>query len=207
MCRFALLTIALLSAGPAHGFQDAVAAQWPSCPVTAGRVIFSVLSIKVGGEGQVTSADPLEGEPAFLDRAADAAKGASFPSPLEGSTLGLFCSPGPTPRLGYIFHPEAFHAGAPVALSPGSLQANLVSKGEPAYPAMAKARNIQGAVVLEAVIDSEGEVASLFPVSGPPELLHSAIEAVRLWKYKPFSRNGAPVAVEGSVKVLYAVNR
>jgi TonB family protein len=200
-----ILAFSLLGAA---GAQSSVSSQWPSCPTEAGHVIPSVLGINVDSEGKVTSTDPLAGDAGFLERAGNVAIGATFAAPMNGATLGLFCSNQAAPRLGYIFHPEAFKSNRPpVHIALAVSQANLMNKVPPAYPPVAKARNIQGVVVLSAVIDAQGDVASLQPVSGRPELMHSAIEAVRQWKYKPFLLGGKPVPVSTEIEVRYSVSR
>lgn len=204
---FASLLLAFSLLGTADA-QNSVSAQWPSCPTESGRIVFSVLGINVDSEGKVTSTDPLAGDIGFLERAGNVAIGATFAAPMNAATLGLFCSNQAAPRLGYIFHPEAFQSKRPpVHIALAVSQANLADKVTPAYPPVAKARNIQGLVVLDAVIDAKGDVASLQPVSGRPELMHSAIEAVRQWKYKPFLLGGKPVPVSTEVEVRYSVSR
>jgi len=81
----------------------------------------------------------------------------------------------------------------------------IVSKVDPVYPQEAKARGIQGAVVLHAIIDAEGAVQELTVVSGPPELQKSAIDAVKQWVYKPFLLNGDPTTVDTTITVNFSL--
>jgi TonB family protein len=80
-----------------------------------------------------------------------------------------------------------------------------VSQPQPVYPAEVKAAHIQGTVTLRAVISKDGSVERLVVVSGPKELVRSAIDAVSQWKYKPYLLNGQPVEVETTINVNYTL--
>jgi TonB family protein len=86
-------------------------------------------------------------------------------------------------------------------------QANLVNKTVPAYPAEAKEARIQGTVTLDVEIAPDGKVRDISLVSGPPELVQSAIDAVKQWVYKPTLLNGQPVAVVTTVEVNYTLSQ
>ena len=93
----------------------------------------------------------------------------------------------------------------PVRVSGGVMAGQIVSKVDPVYPQEAKARGIQGAVVLHAIIDPEGAVQELTVVSGPPELQKSAVDAVKQWVYKPFLLNGDPTTVDTTITVNFSL--
>jgi TonB family protein len=71
----------------------------------------------------------------------------------------------------------------------------IVSKVEPEYPEEARARGASGIVVLEALIDVEGEVAATRIVRGVSGLDQAALDAVRQWVYEPTSVAGKRVPV------------
>jgi periplasmic protein TonB len=79
----------------------------------------------------------------------------------------------------------------------------LAYRIEPSYPILARQAHIQGAVVLNAVIDKDGNVEKLQVVSGPPMLAAAAIDAVKQWRYKPFFFNGRPLEVETTITVTF----
>ena len=56
-----------------------------------------------------------------------------------------------------------------------------------------------GVVNVEIVIDEEGKVAEVQNTNGPTLLQSAAQEAVRKWKFKPFTRDGEPVRATGYV--------
>jgi TonB family protein len=94
---------------------------------------------------------------------------------------------------------------APKQLSVSSdvMQGNLINKTIPVYPPEAKKAKIEGTVVLSAVIGKDGTVENLRVLSGPKELQQSALDAVRMWKYKPFLLNGDPIEVKTTVNIVY----
>jgi periplasmic protein TonB len=71
------------------------------------------------------------------------------------------------------------------------------------YPAIAKAAKVEGTVIIDAVIDEEGNVVQAHVVSGPGLLIGAALECVAKWKYEPTRLNGEPVSVEMHVEVHF----
>ena len=97
--------------------------------------------------------------------------------------------------------------GAPHSVSASIMQGNVITKVPPKYPPDAKVAQIQGTVVLDAVIDKSGRVDSLKVVSGPGALQQSALDAVRQWRYKPFLLNGRAIEVETTINVVYSLEK
>jgi protein TonB len=78
----------------------------------------------------------------------------------------------------------------------------LVKKVEPSYPDVARRARIEGKVILQAVVDKEGNVNEVTVLSSNnPMFNDAAIEAVKQWKYKPATQNGRPVSVFYTVRV------
>ena len=83
--------------------------------------------------------------------------------------------------------------------------ANLVRQVKPSYPHTAIIMRVQGAVILEAIIDREGRVENLKVLRGHPLLIPAAFEAVQQWRYRPTLLNGQPVEVLTQVTVNFSL--
>jgi len=59
--------------------------------------------------------------------------------------------------------------------------------------------------VLRAIISREGRIENLQALSGHPLLVPAAMEAVRLWRYRPYSLNDQPVEVETQITVNFTL--
>jgi len=99
----------------------------------------------------------------------------------------------------------AFAQDTPIRLGGNVAQANRIYVVNPVYPPEAKESRIQGTVKLEITIDKEGHVGPMSVISGPPELIHSATDAVSQWVYKPTLLNGQPVSVLTTVDINYTL--
>jgi TonB family protein len=94
-----------------------------------------------------------------------------------------------------------------VDVSSGIATGRLMKQAYPNYPPSAKAKGIQGMVVLEAVIGTDGHIAELEVVGGPPELQQAAKDSVRQWVYKPYELDGVPVQVDTTISVVFNLGR
>lgn len=66
----------------------------------------------------------------------------------------------------------------------------------PRYTEEARRARIQGVVILETIIDDEGNVERIRILKGLPDGLdQSAMETVHTWKFEPATQDGRPVAV------------
>jgi protein TonB len=84
---------------------------------------------------------------------------------------------------------------------PGMLAPVLKHRVEPDYPAAAIATRLQGRVIRQAVISSDGEVEDVKVLRSSPFFDDAAVEAVRQWRYEPARHRGRPVAVYFTVQV------
>jgi protein TonB len=67
------------------------------------------------------------------------------------------------------------------------------SKVPPVYPAMAKQLRLEGDVEVEAHITESGTVESVKPLTGNAVLMNAAVDAMKHWKFTPFTEGGKPV--------------
>jgi len=77
----------------------------------------------------------------------------------------------------------------------------------PDYPLLAKQARIQGQVLIDAVLDEEGNVIQMQVVSGPPLLHQAALDALKKWKYEPVYLNDQPIAVEMIVTITFQLSQ
>jgi TonB family protein len=76
----------------------------------------------------------------------------------------------------------------------------------PVYPAAAQAERVQGVVILEAIIGTDGRVQSARVLRSIPQLDQAALDAVYQWQYEPTQLNGSPVPVIMTVTVQFTLN-
>jgi TonB family protein len=74
--------------------------------------------------------------------------------------------------------------------------------GYPVYPDV----HARGVVALTAGLDSDGAVRSVRVVSGNRALAAAAVRAVRQWRYRPYVKDGQPVATETNVVISFISN-
>ncbi len=86
------------------------------------------------------------------------------------------------------------------------MEGNLILRVQPLYPPLARQARIQGQVVLRAVISRAGAMENLQVLSGHPMLVQSAIDAVKQWRYRPYSLNGEAMEVETQVTVNFVLS-
>ena len=86
-----------------------------------------------------------------------------------------------------------FAQDAPKKVSKTDGLNNATTKVQPEYPPMARQLKIEGAVELEAVVAENGTVEKVNIVSGNPVLTKPAVDAVKKWKFSPFTDSGKVV--------------
>ena len=77
----------------------------------------------------------------------------------------------------------------------------------PVYPPIAQAAGIQGIVIIEATISTDGRVVDARVLRSVPLLDQAALAAVRQWEYTPTMLNGVPVPVVMTVTVSFTLKR
>lgn len=82
----------------------------------------------------------------------------------------------------------------------------LVTQVPPLYPLSAKARGIEGVVVVRVLIDKEGRVKKADVVNGDPLLTQAAVDAVRQWRYNPGTLGGAPAESYATAQVIFTLH-
>jgi len=132
--------------------------------------------------GQVESAQPGPGAP-DIGQSASAAPAANADSIVQRAA--------------------AIQPVSDLELPPAEAEASLINRVEPEYPDAARAQNIQGEVVLEIHIGTDGVVEGVDVVSGPRQLVQPSADAVRQWRFKPHLVNGQPVRTQTRVALSF----
>jgi protein TonB len=78
-----------------------------------------------------------------------------------------------------------------------------VKNTAPVYPSFAVQAHIQGVVILEATIGTDGKIKDIKVLRSIKELDDAAIKAVRAWEYKPTVVNGQVVQVITTIPVVF----
>jgi TonB family protein len=150
--------------------------------------------------------------PQELDRAVDSLRGISFQDDqinpkcsmsaddgtIPGGVVGGIISSKPSVPPDNAVHPIRVRVSQAVAAG------LLIKKVQPHYPEEARRQGIHGVVFLVAEINTKGDVEDLKLMSGDPQLVAAAMEAVKRWKYKPYLLDGQPVNVETQIAVSFS---
>ena len=81
----------------------------------------------------------------------------------------------------------------------------LAESSQPSYPPLAQHMNVQGSVVLQALIGADGVIENLRVMSGPVILAAAAQQAVREWRFKPIIQNGQAVESKATITVNFTI--
>jgi protein TonB len=97
-------------------------------------------------------------------------------------------------------------ATAPVAAQPTNAAENeRLASADMTYPLLGQHTKVQGSVVLQALVGTDGNIVSLRVLSGPAILAVAAQQAVRQWHFKPYLQNGQPVETKATVIVNFSI--
>jgi len=96
---------------------------------------------------------------------------------------------------------EERNPAGPLRVSAETMEKRIVTKMDPAYPEAARTAGTEGVVVLDALIEPDGSVKHLRPVSGSDLLVQSATQAVQSWKFEPYVDPSSGQAVEVKTRI------
>lgn len=167
------------------------------------------LKLQISETGDVEGVDVVSGDPILAKAAVAAAKQWKFkPFIRNGKATKI------STRIPFDFAFSGNVSDKPptaqpidiaklVTLPQGVTAGLLLHKVQPVYPETARRNRIQGVVLLKAIIGRDGRISELTPISGPKELIPTAIGAVEQWRYKPYVANGEPVEVQTEITVNF----
>ena len=117
----------------------------------------------------------------------------------SGATPSVFSSK-PAPKV-----TAAAPSNKVISVAASVMAGRAVSQTRPQYPAFARTARVDGTVVLHATISKAGTIENVSVISGPPMLRQAAIDAVKMWRYKPYLLDNEPVEVETTVNVIFVL--
>lgn len=148
-----------------------------------------------------------------------ALKPASIPAPTAGTSaeapapppeiLIATEAPGSNPLHELVSSIPAAQPALPAHLrvSSGVPEPVLLQRVAPQYPALARQNGIEGAVVLEGLVNKNGQVIRLRVDSGNSLLVTAALRAVHQWRYRPPRLNGEAVEVPIKIVLKFELGR
>jgi periplasmic protein TonB len=142
-------------------------------------------------------------EPPSVDTGpgADSGDGSSFAGSGPGLPGGL--GMGRQPNIARPL--EQPGPSRPLSNSEGVMEAMLVHRVQPEYPALARAAHISGTVQLRAIIARDGRVRQVQVISGNPLLVEAARVAVLEWRYRPTLLNGEALEVQTYITATFVL--
>ncbi len=103
-----------------------------------------------------------------------------------------------------LAHPVATSTPSAAAIEQSQLEPlQLLKTGPLTYPAIAKARNITGVVVVQVDVDKDGKVSNPKFISGPPLFKDAAFESVMQYKFKPARLNGQAISQVTQIRLVF----
>jgi len=130
------------------------------------------------------SSDPSSGCPGCL------------PGPGDGPT-----TPGEAPSIGT-------GDDAPIPVTVGMTRPEILKRVQPRYTDIARKAGVQGSVLVEAIIDTQGRVTDARVLRGlPMGLDQEAVNAILQWRFTPAYQGSRPVKVYFTLTVNFAIQR
>jgi len=180
---------------------------YPELAKAAGVQGIVRMQVTVDKEGKVGQVKIVKGHPLLDQAAVDAVRQWIFPpAALEGKsetvttnvTMHFFQDPETAKNTDLA---ETSSGEKPIRV--GGAEMVPLKRVEPVYPESAKEAGIHGIVLMQVVVDKEGNVSKVKIIKGVPQLDQAAIDAVRQWVYKPTHLNGKPVSVITTVSMVF----
>lgn len=119
----------------------------------------------------------------------------------------LAVDPAPSSLKGVLSSKALVPSLTPQRISQGISGGQLIRRVPPVYPQQAKTLRMEGKVVLDAMVMEDGSVRDIKVAQGPQVFTAAAMEAVKQWRYKPFTLDGKPVKSPMQIVVDFKLPR
>jgi protein TonB len=164
-----------------------------SAPLPASVVVELTYNV----DGAIIDSRVLSGPEAYRERALQVALSRRFETNLVRLQVFVTFRPLPPAPPG--------QDGQPIRIGGSVAESLRIYYVAPEYPVLARTARQEGLVVLEAGIDTTGNVSALRVVTGAPLLRQAAVDAASQWQYEPFLLNGEAVPVVTTVTVTFTL--
>ncbi len=124
-------------------------------------------------------------------------------TPTSGIPEGLGLLPIDRPTVPVIADPP--RQTGPVRLADLPVSPRKIVDARPLYPDIARSARVEGTVIMEAVLGTNGRVTQLRVLQSVPLLDQAATDAVRQWRYTPSLYGGRPVSVLMTITVRFTL--
>lgn len=200
---------------PAPRRTSAVTPAWPEGE--SGYLLR--VNIVIDAAGQVAEArvvgvpapDALPSTPRLASAVAaslDAVRQWQFEAPVVAPMLlATDVAVGEPRRVSAPPKPGATGGPTPLRVGGGIAPPKKILDVKPEYPQVAFDAKVQGVVIIECTLDTEGVVTDTRVVRSIPLLDQAALDAVRQWRYTPTWLNGEAVPVIVTVTVNFTLSR
>lgn len=122
------------------------------------------------------------------------------PSPAEPASGGLTVT-----ENGKVIYRAAPSDAEQSRAEPQTPVTRLIRRVDPEYPEAAAAQHIEGPVVLDVQVLTDGTVGNIQVLSGNPLLTEAAVKAVKQWQYQPFTVAGEGSSTQMQVTVRFSL--
>lgn len=121
--------------------------------------------------------------------------------PVSSTALQQSRPPAPRTKAFASVTSELPTTAEPVRVGGNIRPAKLLNSPKPEYPVHLIAQGVEGTVILQSIIGTEGQVLNVQPRNSQvdPDLAKAAMDAVRQWRYEPTLLNGKPVEIVTNV--------
>ena len=179
-----------------------------------------ILEAQVNEQGEVANIRVVRGHPLLDQAAIDAVKQwrysqtllngeavpvittVSVPFKLSGGTA--FVAPAAQPPVAYA---GQLPRREPLRVGGNVQDSKLIHRVDPEYPEVARRARVETTVILEVLVNEQGEVANIRVIRGHPLLNQAATDAVKQWRYSPTLLNGEAVPVIATQTVVFKLGR
>lgn len=194
-----LVVVAAISLGVMIGWRAAAKTRMNTNRAKANAIAAAKVPI-------VATAAPPPANPEDIQASTEPPKTAPPAAPKPGKPLqnaggGLLVTE--NGKVIYRLAPSSAAASLPKGAAVENPSSRLIHRVTPEYPIGAKAKHIQGHVVMDVQVLNDGGVGNVDVVSGNPVLAEAAVNAVRQWKYQPYFVDGHSVESQTRVTINF----